>query len=155
MSRCSKDKLLSFDEYISARLLEKTDRKGSALAEGKERQQAKKIKKQTAARRRLILILTLVFVLGILITYKVLNHFTEALAFLTGLLAGAGAGDVMTLVMPLGISYYTFSIVGYLLDIYWKRYEAEKKPLRFYLYTIYFPHIMRDRSPDIPCSDSN
>ncbi len=129
--------------YISARLLEKTDRKGSALAEGKERQQAKKIKKQTAARRRLILILTLVFVLGILITYKVLNHFTGALAFLTGLLAGAGAGDVMTLVMPLGISYYTFSIVGYLLDIYWKRYEAEKNPLRFYLYTIYFPHIMQ------------
>ena len=28
-------------------------------------------------------------------------------------------------VLPLGISFYTFMVVGYILDIYWKRYRAE------------------------------
>nr|MCR5282142.1 hypothetical protein [Lachnospiraceae bacterium] len=116
---------------------------GAKAAEGKEKAEIKEIKKQTAAKKRRILVLTLVLVLGVLIAYKVLNHFTEAFTYLAGLFTGGAADDTMKLIVPLGISYYTFSTVGYLLDVYWKRYEAEKNPVRFYLYTIYFPHIMQ------------
>ena len=47
------------------------------------------------------------------------------------------------ILVPLGISYYTFSTVGYILDVYWKRYTYEPEFLRFFLYAIYFPHIVQ------------
>jgi D-alanyl-lipoteichoic acid acyltransferase DltB (MBOAT superfamily) len=129
--------------FVSAGLLEKTENEGAARQEGKEKAEVKEIKKQTSAKKKGILVITLVFVLGILIVYKVLNHFSEAFTYLAGFFSGGEAGSAIKLIVPLGISYYTFSTVGYLLDVYWKRYETEKNPLRFYLYTIYFPHIMQ------------
>lgn len=45
-------------------------------------------------------------------------------------------------VLPLGISFYTFMVVGYILDIYWKRYRAETNYLKLALFTMYFPHIV-------------
>ena len=129
--------------FISARQLEKIEREGAKKQEGKEKAEIKEIKKQTLSKKRNVLIITLVFVLGILIVFKIFNHFTEAFTYLAGFFAGGSTEDAIKLIVPLGISYYTFSVVGYLLDIYWKRYETEANPLRFYLYTIYFPHIMQ------------
>ena len=47
------------------------------------------------------------------------------------------------IIIPLGISYYTFGIIGYMADVYWKKDEAEKNPLKLLLYMIYFPHILQ------------
>lgn len=44
-------------------------------------------------------------------------------------------------VVPLGISYYTFMAVSYVLDVYWKRYEAEQSLLSYAVYLSFFPHI--------------
>lgn len=46
-------------------------------------------------------------------------------------------------VLPLGISFYTFMVVGYILDIYWKRYRAETNYFKLALFTMYFPHIVQ------------
>ncbi len=47
------------------------------------------------------------------------------------------------IIIPLGISYYTFGIIGYMADVYWKKDQAEKNPLKLLLYMIYFPHILQ------------
>ena len=47
------------------------------------------------------------------------------------------AGDIR------GISYYTFSSLSYLLDVYWKRVGYENNYFRFLLYLVYFPHILQ------------
>ncbi len=44
--------------------------------------------------------------------------------------------------VPLGISYYTMSLVGYLADVYWRKEEAEKNILLLLLYALYFPKIL-------------
>ena len=129
--------------YGSARLLETTEKAGQEKLYGKDRSEAKEIKKEILSKKRTILVVTLIFVLGSLIVFKVFNHFTEAFTYLAGLFSGRDSDDAIKLIVPLGISYYTFSVTGYLLDVYWKRYEAEQNPFRFYLYTIYFPHIMQ------------
>ncbi|MCD7813039.1 MAG: MBOAT family protein [Lachnospiraceae bacterium] len=49
----------------------------------------------------------------------------------------------MDLVLPLGLSFYTFQSSGYLLDVYWKRVEAEKNPLKYALFVSYFPQLMQ------------
>lgn len=46
-------------------------------------------------------------------------------------------------IVPLGVSYYTFSATGYLADVYWNRDKVEKNPLKLLLFLIFFPHILQ------------
>lgn len=48
-----------------------------------------------------------------------------------------------SLVVPLGISFYTLSLLGYLADVYRKKYEPERNFMRFLLFACFFPHIMQ------------
>jgi alginate O-acetyltransferase complex protein AlgI len=46
------------------------------------------------------------------------------------------------LLMPLGVSYYTFKLVGYLVDVYWRANEAEANVVNFAAYSAFFPQIV-------------
>ena len=48
-----------------------------------------------------------------------------------------------SLVVPIGISFYTLSIIGYAVDVYQGKVDAEKNPFLFLLYVGYFPHILQ------------
>ena len=50
---------------------------------------------------------------------------------------------MMKFLLPLGISFYTFQSVGYILDVYWKRYEPEKNIFKFALFVSFFPQILQ------------
>lgn len=52
-----------------------------------------------------------------------------------------------SIIVPLGISYYTFSVIGYLADVYWEKDKAEKNFLNFLLYILFFPHILQGPIP--------
>ena len=45
--------------------------------------------------------------------------------------------------LPLGISYYTFQTVGYLLDVYWGRISAEENFFRYALFVAFFPQLLQ------------
>lgn len=45
-------------------------------------------------------------------------------------------------VIPLGISFYTFQAVGYIVDVYYKRIESEKNWWDYMLFVSFFPQIM-------------
>ena len=49
----------------------------------------------------------------------------------------------MELILPLGISFYTFQSTGYLLDVYWNRVQPERNPLKFALFVSYFPQLLQ------------
>ncbi|MCD8015839.1 MAG: MBOAT family protein [Lachnospiraceae bacterium] len=87
---------------------------------------------------RRILILALLLNLGMLGYLKYTGFLLENLNALFHMnLRGAD------LVLPLGISFFTFQSTGYLLDVYWKRVEAEKNPLRYGLFVSFFPQLMQ------------
>ena len=51
--------------------------------------------------------------------------------------------EFMDVVFPIGISYYTFSLISYLADVYWGNDKAEKNPFKLLLFVIFFPKIMQ------------
>ncbi len=50
---------------------------------------------------------------------------------------------VFRMILPLGISFYSFMALSYILDVYWKRYPAEKNFLTYAAFLTYFPHIVQ------------
>ena len=87
---------------------------------------------------RNILILGLILNFGMLGAVKYTNFAIENLNALFHMnLRG------MAILLPLGISFYTFQSSGYLLDVYWKRCEAEKHPLKYALFVSFFPQILQ------------
>lgn len=97
------------------------------------------IEKGTKKRKKKrVLILTLVFNFGILGILKYAGFFVENinLIFHTGF-------SFQTVLLPLGISFYTFQSMGYLLDVYWGKCKAEKNVFRFALFVSFFPQLLQ------------
>ena len=44
--------------------------------------------------------------------------------------------------IPLGISYYTFRLISYIVDVYWGKLEAEHSFITFAAYVAFFPHMI-------------
>ena len=95
-------------------------------------------KNQKQRRKRLVLIMTLLLNFGMLFIMKYTNF---ALANLN-LLFGSHL-SFQTLLLPLGISFYTFQSSSYIIDIYWEKFEAEKNFFRFALFVSFFPQILQ------------
>ncbi len=51
--------------------------------------------------------------------------------------------EIFRMIVPLGVSFYTFMALSYVLDIYWKRYKAEQSFIDYAIYLTYFPHIVQ------------
>ncbi len=47
-----------------------------------------------------------------------------------------------TIVVPLGISYYSLSVIGYMLDVFWRKTKAERNFFNLFTIMTYFPHIV-------------
>ena len=103
----------------------------------------KQLKTQYKKKAKKYLIGALVLCIGILCVTKFSKYVIQYINAVSLSRGGSGAYSIAWLIVPLGISYYTFSTVGYILDVYWKRYPYEKNFFRFFLYAIYFPHIMQ------------
>lgn len=103
----------------------------------------------------------LLFVLiAALIAYLVGKYATKrnlifGIIGVVGLLFYAKAGEAIYLalslkgsvIVPLGISYYSFSVIGYMLDVYYKKTKPEENFFHFLLYMIYFPQILEGPIP--------
>ena len=76
--------------------------------------------------------------LGLLIFFKYMNFLTGNLSALIGF-----PKEATKIILPIGISFYTFQSVGYILDVYWKRYEPEKNIFKFALFVSFFPQILQ------------
>ncbi len=78
------------------------------------------------------------------VDFAVLGVFKYA-GFVAGALNGALPGDPLPLIdlkLPLGISFFTFQLVSYLVDVRRGSVPAERDPLRFGAYILMFPHLI-------------
>ena len=101
-----------------------------------EEKKTRKAKTRSAQRIWFFAVLLLNF--GVLAVLKYLNPVMAWGASLTGKNAPA-----LGLVLPLGISFYTFQSMGYLIDVYNAKYAPEKNPAKFALFVSFFPQLIQ------------
>ena len=79
---------------------------------------------------------------GILAVVKYTNF---VLSNISGVLAlfGGGTLPIFSLVLPMGISFYTFQAMGYLIDVYWGKCPAEGSLGKFALFVTFFPQLIQ------------
>lgn len=90
-----------------------------------------------------LLLVCLLFNLGILAILKYTNF---TIANINGLLHFFGSDNQLSLlniVLPLGISFYTFQSLGYIIDVYRGTAQAERNFFRFALFVSFFPQLIQ------------
>lgn len=55
----------------------------------------------------------------------------------------AVSGTFSGLIIPIGISFYTLSLISYVVDVWKKKYEPETRPAAFFLFSSFFPQILQ------------
>lgn len=132
--------------YITARILQKkadcedvyvTANRASLTVDERKAYRAKGKKKSFA-----ILVVGLLLGFGLL---AVIKYTAFALTGVNAILSLFG-GETLTipnLLLPLGISFYTFQSMGYLIDVYRKKTQAEKNIAKFALFVSYFPQLIQ------------
>lgn len=92
--------------------------------------------------RKHILIWSIVFNLGFLGFFKYYGFFAESLQALLTFLGVHASLGTLHVVLPVGISFYTFQSMSYTLDIYRKELEPAEHYLDFALCVAFFPHMV-------------
>ncbi len=93
--------------------------------------------KSNRKKAKICLVIGIVLILAIMIYAKLGNELYDALSNVFTI------GFDLEVIVPLGISYYSFSVIGYMADVYWKKEKAEHNYFKLLLYMIYFPHILQ------------
>jgi len=94
------------------------------------------------SRRKHLLIISIVANLSILFFFKYLIFFRDATYSLAAL-AGYQPGFVeLNIILPLGISFYIFATISYVIDVYRREYPAERDLLLYVCFVVYFPHLV-------------
>jgi D-alanyl-lipoteichoic acid acyltransferase DltB (MBOAT superfamily) len=93
----------------------------------------------TGRRRKLLLIISLVVNLGILGFFKYYDFFAGSLA---ALLRIPPSSVVLQIVLPVGVSFYTFASLSYTFDVYWGKMKAVRNPIDYALFIAFFPHLI-------------
>ena len=99
------------------------------------------IKAANGRKRKAILTLTLILNFGLLCAFKYLAFAMEQISALLRAFGGRGFDSMIRLAVPLGISFYTFQTMGYVLDVYWEKAEPEKSFPKMLLFTCFFPQM--------------
>jgi alginate O-acetyltransferase complex protein AlgI len=91
--------------------------------------------------RRLILSVSLVASLGVLFFFKYFELSNRILHFLVEQFGVAHLISGLNILLPLGISYFTFQTLSYILDVYRGSINAEKHAGIYALFIAFFPHV--------------
>src|SRR5262245_9988406 len=92
--------------------------------------------------RRMLLLTSLVGNLGLLVYFKYANFFLHSLEQALHAAGSTASLPVLKVILPVGISFYTFEAINYTVDVYRRKVPAERSLLRFVLFITFFPHLV-------------
>lgn len=92
--------------------------------------------------KRVWLVASLAGNLGVLFVFKYFNFFAESFAQVFGWVGVDLSRAQHSLLLPVGISFYTFQTLSYTIDVYRGRLEPTRSFLRFALFVSFFPQLV-------------
>ena len=116
--------------FFSARRMEKVKQEAANKKEGK-------------TKNKPWLVCTMVLIFGVLFMLKYYNSVAEGLNDIFTTFQWSAKAPLVNIILPMGISFYMFQSVGYLIDVYRGTIEAEKNFWHFALFTSFFPQAVQ------------
>ena len=113
--------LTTLVSWVSSRLMERTE---------------------SLAKRRLLLALTLVVSLGVLFFYKYFDFLSVSIFRALGLFGVQADPVLLNLVLPVGLSFYTFQTLSYAIDVYRGDVKSEPNFFFYALFVSFFPQLV-------------
>jgi D-alanyl-lipoteichoic acid acyltransferase DltB (MBOAT superfamily) len=95
-----------------------------------------------STKRKTYLGISMAINLGLLGFFKYFNFFIDSTIQLLGSLGFQANPFSLQLILPVGISFYTFQTMSYTIDIYRRQLEPTKDPVAFFAYVSFFPQLV-------------
>lgn len=92
--------------------------------------------------KKWLLILVLVINLGVLFYFKYFNFFVQSFVDVVSLLGGQVSFITLHIILPVGISFFTFSALSYVIDVYQGKVEPTKDILAYFAFVTFFPSLL-------------
>ncbi|MBR6718873.1 MAG: MBOAT family protein [Oscillospiraceae bacterium] len=93
--------------------------------------------REKAGAAKAVMTVSLIFNIGLLGVFKYSGFIAENLNLIPGVHI-----PVPHLTLPIGISFYTFQILSYIIDLYWEKIDVQRNPLHLLLYISMFPQLI-------------
>ncbi len=104
---------------------------------------ALKIEKSSISKhRKLFLLISIVSNIGLLSFFKYYNFFVDSFATLMDTFSLPVSISTLSIVLPVGISFYTFQALSYTIDVYRNQLRACKNPITFLTFVAFFPQLV-------------
>jgi alginate O-acetyltransferase complex protein AlgI len=97
---------------------------------------------RTEAARKAAMLTALTINLGVLATVKYLDFMIANVIGLAGIVGYPMPDYALGILLPVGISFYTFQSIGYTLDVYFRRIQAERDFVAYAQYVAFFPQLV-------------
>lgn len=95
-----------------------------------------------AKKRKFLLVGTIVINVGILFFFKYFNFFVLSFADALSLMGMSVNVTTLHILLPVGISFYTFTALSYTIDVYQHKVESTNDALAYFAYVMFFPSIL-------------
>jgi alginate O-acetyltransferase complex protein AlgI len=92
--------------------------------------------------RKLLLVLSLFMNLGLLCYFKYANFFLDSLFETLNAMGASYTIPTLRIILPVGISFYTFEAINYTVDVFRRKMHAERNLDHFLLFILFFPHLV-------------
>lgn len=139
--------MASLITYIGALIIDKlTTNQDTYLKINKEKlskEDKKAYKAKIEKKKKIVITLTVLGTLSMLLVMKYTGFVLENISAIANVFKINFTTPVWNLILPLGISFYTFMSIGYSIDVYRGEYKPEKNFLKYFLFVSYFPHILQ------------
>ncbi len=98
---------------------------------------------ENGARRKTVFIAGLAYNIGVLVIFKYLNLLGGTAAWIAGKITGHAVESIIpAIALPIGISFFTFQIMSYLIDVYKRTVPCQRNLAYLALYVMLFPQLI-------------
>ncbi len=100
------------------------------------------LKQKNTVKRKLLLLISIFVNIGLLGFFKYYNFFVDSFVHSFSLFGKQLDVKTLNIILPVGISFYTFQTLSYTIDVYRRKFEPTKNIIAFFAFVSFFPQLV-------------